>query len=89
MKKVVPLPTIERRSMVPPIFSTLVFTTSMPTPRPETEVMAAAVEKPARKMKCCTSRSLIPASSASVVSPWLSTLALIFSTDRPRPSSPI
>jgi hypothetical protein len=36
--------------MVPPIFSTFVRTTSMPTPRPETLVTFSAVEKPARKM---------------------------------------
>ena len=30
----------------------LVLTTSMPTPRPETLVTFAAVEKPARKMNC-------------------------------------
>ena len=34
------------RSMVPPIFSILVFTTSMPTPRPDTAVTTVAVEKP-------------------------------------------
>ncbi len=49
MTKVVPLPTAERISTVPPIFSMLVLTTSMPTPRPETLVTLAAVEKPALK----------------------------------------
>jgi hypothetical protein len=37
-------------SIVPPIFSMLVFTTSMPTPRPDTLVTLAAVEKPGAKM---------------------------------------
>ena len=38
------------RSMVPPMRSTLVLTTSIPTPRPDTAVTAAAGEKPGRKM---------------------------------------
>ena len=33
-----PCPTVEVSSTVPPIFSMLVRTTSMPTPRPETAV---------------------------------------------------
>ena len=44
-----PSPATDLMSMVPPIWSILVRTTSMPTPRPETEVTAAAVEKPGRK----------------------------------------
>ena len=75
--------------MVPPIFSMLVFTTSMPTPRPDTAVTTAAVEKPARKMKRWICASLMPASSASVASPFASTLARILSSGRPRPSSAI
>ena len=50
MTKVEPLPTALFSSIVPPIFSILVRTTSMPTPRPETLVTAAAVENPALKM---------------------------------------
>lgn len=38
-------------STCPPIFSMLFFTTSMPTPRPETLVTCAAVEKPGAKIK--------------------------------------
>ena len=49
MVKVVPSPAADLMSMMPPIWSMLVFTTSMPTPRPETEVTAAAVEKPGRE----------------------------------------
>ena len=56
MVKVVPWPATLFRSIVPPIFSILVFTTSMPTPRPDTAVTTAAVEKPARKMKRCNLR---------------------------------
>ena len=47
-----PLPAALRISIVPPIFSILVRTTSMPTPRPETLVTWLAVEKPALKMNC-------------------------------------
>ena len=89
MVKVVPAPGTLFRSMVPPIFSMLVFTTSMPTPRPDTAVTTAAVEKPARKMKRCNCVSLMPASSASVARPFFSTLARILSSGRPRPSSAI
>jgi hypothetical protein len=46
MRNVVPRPTWLCTSIVPPIFSMFVFTTSMPTPRPLTFVTAAAVEKP-------------------------------------------
>ena len=45
-------------STVPPIFSTLVRTTSMPTPRPENCVTWSAVEKPGRKTRLTSSRSL-------------------------------
>ena len=74
MVKVVPWPATLFRSMVPPIFSILVFTTSMPTPRPDTAVTTAAVEKPARKMKRWICASVMPASSASVASPLASDL---------------
>ncbi len=47
-----PLPSWLFNSMVPPIFSILVRTTSMPTPRPETLVTLVAVENPALKMNC-------------------------------------
>src|ERR1044072_8031246 len=46
-----PSPATLLMSMVPPIWSILVRTTSMPTPRPETEVMAAAVGEPGGKEK--------------------------------------
>ncbi len=43
-RSVVPLPGCESISTLPPIFSTLVRTTSIPTPRPLTLVILAAVE---------------------------------------------
>ena len=45
-------------STTPPIFSMLDFTTSMPTPRPETLVTVCAVEKPGWKIRFSASRSL-------------------------------
>ena len=44
-----PRPAWTWTSTVPPIFSMLVFTTSMPTPRPETLVTFSAVEKPGQE----------------------------------------
>ncbi len=49
--------------MVPPIDSILVRTTSMPTPRPETLVTAAAVENPGRKISWRMSAGLIRSTS--------------------------
>ena len=82
-----PWPCVLARSMVPPMRSILLRTTSMPTPRPEIAVTASAVEKPARNMKLRTCASVIAASSVSVASPLLSTLARIATTSSPRPSS--
>ena len=55
---VVPRPRTVWISTVPPIFSILVFTTSMPTPRPETFVTFSAVENPGTKTRFTASRSL-------------------------------
>ncbi len=54
---VVPWPSSVRTSTDPPIFSMLVRTTSIPTPRPDTFVTAAAVEKPGIKISCTASLS--------------------------------
>ena len=85
--KLVPSPLVEVTSTVPPICSILVRTTSMPTPRPDTLVTLAAVEKPGAKMKRWICASDIFSISASVASPFASAVALIFSVSRPRPSS--
>ena len=82
-----PSPATDLMSMVPPIWSILVRTTSMPTPRPETEVTAAAVEKPGAKMNLWIWASVIFSSSASVTRPFWSALALIRSVLSPRPLS--
>ena len=89
IRKVVPAPARLCSSMVPPIRSMFVLTTSMPTPRPETEVTWAAVEKPGSKMKRWIACSPMAASSASDARPLASTFWRIRSSGRPRPSSPI
>ena len=71
-----PSPATDLMSMVPPIWSILVRTTSMPTPRPETEVTAAAVEKPGAKMNLWIWASVIFSSSASVTRPFCDRLGL-------------
>ena len=66
MRKLEPRPSVELTSMVPPIFSTLRRTTSMPTPRPDTAVTCSAVENPAWKMKSNTRWSGISATASAV-----------------------
>ena len=75
--------------MLPPIDSIFSRTTSMPTPRPETEVTLAAVEKPGANMYRHRTSLDMRASSASVARPSASALARMRSTSRPRPSSVI
>ena len=82
-----PSPATDLMSMVPPIWSILVRTTSMPTPRPETLVTAAAVEKPGAKMNLWIWASVIFSSSVSETSPFWSALALIRSVFSPLPLS--
>lgn len=89
IRVVVPLPNSLDTSMTPPIFSMFVFTTSMPTPRPETLVTAAAVEKPALKIRCPASRSDIRSASSRVMMPFSTALSLTFSGLIPAPSSTI
>ncbi len=54
-----PLPNSLSISITPLSFSMLVLTTSIPTPRPETFVTLAAVEKPGLKIKAKASLSVI------------------------------
>ena len=53
--RVVPRPGAELMLIAPFIFATFVFTTSIPTPRPERSETCSAVEKPAVKMRLYTS----------------------------------
>ncbi|OIQ81328.1 hypothetical protein GALL_369110 [mine drainage metagenome] len=85
--KVVPRPRVLRMSTVPPMFSILVFTTSMPTPRPDTLETCSRVENPGTKIRSSISRGLIRARSAFVMSPRSSALAEIRSGSIPAPSS--
>ena len=89
MRNVVPMPTRLCTSIVPPIFSMFVFTTSMPTPRPETFVTAAAVEKPGRKIRLVTSRAPIRATCSAVSRPFSTALAPMTAGSMPLPSSVI
>ena len=76
MMKLEPSHGTDLTSMVPPMRSMLVRTTSMPTPRPDTLVTLAAVEKPAAKMNLWICASLIFSISASVARPFGDRLGL-------------
>src|SRR5262249_57507255 len=69
MVKQEPSPNTDFTSTVPPIWSMLVLTTSMPTPRPDTLVTAAAVEKPGAKMNLWICASVIFSASNSLADP--------------------
>ena len=71
--------------MLPPSSSTLRFTTSMPTPRPEISVAWSWVEKPARKIRLPTASS--DSCSSAPISPRSRALARMRSRFRPPPSS--
>ena len=86
---VVPLPRVERISMVPLSFWMLVRTTSMPTPRPETSDTWLAMEKPGRNTRLKLWRSSMVLASSSVMRPFSSALARSRSAFMPRPSSAI
>ena len=62
---------------MPPIFSMLVFTTSMPTPRPEILLTCSAVDRPGAKASCRTSRSGMRAACSAVTTPLATAFALI------------
>lgn len=87
--RVVPRPTLESMSSRPLIFSTLVLTTSMPTPRPLMLVTAAAVENPGRKTRSSASRSDIFTAWSWEIRPFSTALALTLSGSMPAPSSRI
>ena len=86
-RTVVPWPAVDCTSTVPPIFSTLVFTTSMPTPRPDTLVTFCAVENPGRKIKLKISRSVMRAACSAVITPRSTAFCRMRSTFSPAPSS--
>ena len=86
-RTVVPRPATLWMSTVPLIASMFVRTTSMPTPRPETLVTWAAVEKPGSKMNCSTRSSGSVAAWSALTSPRATALARTASTAIPAPSS--
>ena len=81
-----PAPATDFRSIVPPICSTLLRTTFSLTPRPETLVICAAVEKPGAKTQLQISASGLAASSASSGRPLSAALVLMRAKSSPRPS---
>jgi len=85
----VPLPVVESISIMPPNFSRLVTTTSIPTPLPETSVTVSAVEKPGSRISSIFSLADISAICCSLFSPFLTAAWEIFSGSRPLPSSEI
>lgn len=86
-RTVVPMPGTLWMSIVPPIASMLVRTTSMPTPRPETLVTWAAVENPGSKMNCRTRSGDSAAASAADTRPRAIAFSRTFSKAIPPPSS--
>jgi hypothetical protein len=83
----VPLPTADSSSTLPPAPSTCVRTTSIPTPRPEISVTLAAVLKPGRNTRSSASRALMAEASAAVSTPFLMACRLSLSGSMPPPSS--
>ena len=84
---VVPAPGTLSMSTWPPNLSTLVFTTSIPTPRPEILVTVFAVEKPGRKMSLILSLSSIFLASSGFRIPCDAAFSTIAPVFIPRPSS--
>ena len=83
----VPAPNVVSTSMVPPNFSRVTFTTSIPTPRPDNPVTASAVENPGLKINLLASASRIFSASAWEIRPFLTAFALTLLVSIPRPSS--
>ena len=86
-RQTVPSPRVESTLTVPPIRSMLVFTTSMPTPRPDTLVTFVAVEKPGWKTSIMTSRGSSWAACSGRTTPRATAVCRTRSTSMPAPSS--
>ena len=86
---VVPSPMRLWMSTWPPIFSMFVFTTSMPTPRPEMFEICSAVEKPGRNTMRTTSWSDMRPAISAETRPRCTALARIRAGSIPAPSSVI
>jgi hypothetical protein len=86
-RQVVPLPRVDSTSTEPPMRSMLVFTTSIPTPRPDTLVTFWAVEKPGWKTSIITSRGSSWVACSAVTMPRATAVWRTRSTSMPAPSS--
>ena len=85
---VLPSPSFVLTSTSPPRASILDFTTSRPTPLPDTSVIFSDVEKLGRKSKSIISLSVIASACSDVIVPFSIALLRTFSTSIPLPSSP-
>ena len=63
------------------------FTTSRPTPRPDTSVIFSAVEKLGLNNRSITSLSVIISACSGVIFPFSIAFCFTFSTSMPAPSS--
>ena len=84
---VVPRPNSDLNSTVPFNASIADRTMSMPTPRPDTSLSAAAVEKPGRKIKSRAASSVNCSACSGVINPPIRALARMAFASIPRPSS--
>jgi hypothetical protein len=84
---VVPCPRSVRSRTSPPSPSTVAFTASMPTPRPETSETPLAVESPGWKMKRTTSSGGRSEARSSWISPAATARRQTEARSMPRPSS--
>ena len=87
MVQVLPSPSLDFTSTSPLKDSILDFTTSSPTPRPDTSVTCFAVEKLGRNSRLIISLSAILAACSGVTVPRSTAFALTASTSIPLPSS--
>ena len=85
MRTTLPAPFVELNCTWPPRSTMLRLTTSIPTPRPDKSLTAAAVEKPGRntRLKICSSDNGCPSFSK----PCARAFSNIFARSRPAPSS--
>ena len=83
----VPVPSSDCTSITPPSREMFVFTTSMPTPRPERSVIAERVLKPGMKMRFSASSRLTSAAASSVISSRRRAVSTMRCGFMPAPSS--
>ena len=84
---VLPSPYFVLTSTSPPRASIFDFTTSSPTPRPDTSVTFSAVEKLGLNNKSIASLSVMTSACSCVIVPFSTAFAFTFSVSIPLPSS--